>query len=59
MLVDSFPSPHPEELAARVAMAMMGGDMQGMIDNLIVGQLQAVEAAVDDELDKIENLGVR
>ena len=38
---------------------MMGGGVQDVVDNYVAGALLSVEAALDDEMNKMENLNVR
>ena len=37
---------------------MMGGGVQDVVDNYVAGALLSVEAALDDEMNRMQNLNV-
>ena len=40
------------------ATTMMGGGVQDVVDNYVAGALLSVEAALDDEMNRMQNLNV-
>lgn len=38
---------------------MMGGGVQDIVDNYVMNAMQQVESALDDEMQRMDNLGVR
>ena len=38
---------------------MMGGGVQDILDNYVMNAMQQVESALDDEMQRMDNLGVR
>ena len=54
------PSPplQPPCLAQPPPPTMMGGGVQDVVDNYVAGALLSVEAALDDEMNRMQNLNV-